>query len=97
MIRRFMNIVAENYKTGLYSLHRLDVSKHLLYPSTAEAAQANTGGGDEIERLQELPAPCICMQPALTTVACSSKTPFFGLLSPCSSESRIGCERKING
>jgi len=56
MIRRFVNIVAEDYKRGLYSLHRLDVSKHLFYPSTAQAAQANTGGGDEIERLQELPA-----------------------------------------
>jgi len=91
MIRRFVNIVAEDYKRGLYSLHRLDVSKHLFYPSTAQAAQANTGGGDEIERLQELPEPCIFMQPALTTVARSSisKMPFFGLLSPCSSESRI--------
>jgi hypothetical protein len=26
MSRRFVNIVAENYRTGVYSLHRLEVS-----------------------------------------------------------------------
>jgi hypothetical protein len=45
MIRRFVNIVAENYSSNMYSLHRLDVAKHLFYPSTTTAAQA-----------QELPA-----------------------------------------
>ena len=52
MIRRFVNIVAEKHKNGVYSLHRLKVSKHLFYPSTPQ-------GGDDppiIERLQELPA-----------------------------------------
>jgi hypothetical protein len=29
MIRRFVNIVAETYRNGVYSLHRLEVSKHL--------------------------------------------------------------------
>jgi hypothetical protein len=40
-----VNIVAENYSNNMYSLHRLDVAKHLFYPSTTTAAQA-----------QELPA-----------------------------------------
>ncbi|OQU88314.1 hypothetical protein SORBI_3002G009100 [Sorghum bicolor] len=37
MIRRFVNLVAEKYKCGEYSLHRLDVSKHLFHQSRADA------------------------------------------------------------
>ena len=40
MIRRFVNVVAKNIKSGMHSLHRLDVSKHLFYPSAAEAEAA---------------------------------------------------------
>nr|TKV97126.1 hypothetical protein SEVIR_9G475200v2 [Setaria viridis] len=61
--RRFVNIVAENYKSGMCSLHRLDVSKHLFYPSTAEAAAAAGGGkapqAPPIPTLQRLPPPCM--------------------------------------
>ncbi|CAO2165957.1 unnamed protein product [Urochloa humidicola] len=76
-------VVAENYdKTGVYSLHHLDVSKHLFYPSTIHAQCANTTGGGtmEEERLQELHAPCFRIRPALTTVAGSPKMAFFGLI-----------------
>jgi hypothetical protein len=65
IIRWFVNIMAEKYKNSVYSLHRLEVSKHLFYPSTPQE-QANTGGGGDppiIERLQELPAPCLRIQP----------------------------------
>jgi hypothetical protein len=41
MIRRFVNLVAEDYTTGARSLHRLDVAKHLFYPSTARAEAAS--------------------------------------------------------
>lgn len=34
--RQFVNIVAESCKTGMYSLHRLDVSEHLFYRSSDE-------------------------------------------------------------
>ncbi|KAF8713448.1 hypothetical protein HU200_028227 [Digitaria exilis] len=71
MNRRFVNLVLENYTTNMYALHRLDVSKHLFYPSTAEAEEAhakndketNNGGGGgkpkplRIERLRRLPPP----------------------------------------
>jgi len=40
MIRRFVNIVAENYRNGVYSLHRLEASKHLFYPSTPQEQAA---------------------------------------------------------
>jgi hypothetical protein len=51
MIRRFVNLVLEDYSRGRYSLHRLDVAKYLFYPSTAQAEAANAkktrneGGG----------------------------------------------------
>ncbi|CAL4955132.1 unnamed protein product [Urochloa decumbens] len=91
--RGFVNIVAENYdKSGLYySVHRLDVSKHLFFPSTIHAHYNNTTGGGMIEeRLQELPTPCIGIQPTLVESS-KMKMAFFGLLSPSSSESRILC------
>jgi len=93
MIRRFVNIVAENYRNGVYSLHRLEVSKHLFYPSTPQE-QADTGGGDDppiIERLQELPAPCVRIRPDPATVppVTRSMMDFFGLVSPRKKEGRI--------
>ncbi|KAL6647922.1 hypothetical protein ACP70R_015359 [Stipagrostis hirtigluma subsp. patula] len=51
MNRRFVNLVAANSESRIYSLHRLDVAKHLFYPSTAEAQavgnidEINNGGG----------------------------------------------------
>ncbi|CAL5091207.1 unnamed protein product [Urochloa decumbens] len=41
MIRRFVNLVEQNFPARSYSLHRLDVAKHLFYPSTADAEAAN--------------------------------------------------------
>ncbi|KAK3124246.1 hypothetical protein QOZ80_7BG0583810 [Eleusine coracana subsp. coracana] len=35
--RRFVNMVGESCNPGLYSLHRLDVAKHLFYPSRSQA------------------------------------------------------------
>ncbi|CAN6165282.1 unnamed protein product [Urochloa humidicola] len=71
MNRRFVNLVVSTYRSKMHVLHRLDVSKHLFYPSTAEAEAAhakekernNDGGGGgkpkppRIERLQRLPPP----------------------------------------
>ena len=51
--RRFVNLVAECYLSNVCSLHRLDVSQHLFYPSTAEAEAA---AKPEVFRLS-LPAP----------------------------------------
>ncbi|OEL25695.1 hypothetical protein BAE44_0013286 [Dichanthelium oligosanthes] len=95
--RRFVNLVAENYKSGMYSLHRLDVSKHLFYPSTAEAVAAGAavgnGGGRSpaIPRLQRLPPPCVNFQRSPTTTTDASQLGFFALVSPRSSEDRILC------
>ncbi|TVU41701.1 hypothetical protein EJB05_15244, partial [Eragrostis curvula] len=46
MIRRFVNLVTENCNSYTYSLHRLDVAKHLFYASTAEAQAANAAHED---------------------------------------------------
>ncbi|KAF8713455.1 hypothetical protein HU200_028230 [Digitaria exilis] len=54
MNRRFVNLVLGDYNTRMHSLFRLDVAKHLFYPSTAQAEAANAkqqetnnnGGGD---------------------------------------------------
>ncbi|CAN6165285.1 unnamed protein product [Urochloa humidicola] len=67
MTRRFVNLVLEYYGYGPYgsrmhSLHRLDVAKHLFYPSTAaaEAANANNnGGGGAAAAGKPKPAPRI--------------------------------------
>lgn len=52
MNRRFVNLVVANYRSKMHALHRVDASKHLFYPSTAEAEAAharekenNNGGG----------------------------------------------------
>ncbi|CAL5082747.1 unnamed protein product [Urochloa decumbens] len=92
--RRFVNIVAENYKNGMYSLHRLDVSKHLFYPSAAEADAAasmknGAAGPAAIPRLERLPPPCISFQPTPTSVSDWTSLPFFALASPRRSEGRI--------
>ncbi|CAN6205111.1 unnamed protein product [Urochloa humidicola] len=92
--RRFVNIVAENYKSGMYSLHRLDVWKHLFYPSAAEAdaaaASKKVGAGPaDIPILERLPPPCISFQPSPTSVSDRANLPFFALASPRSSEGRI--------
>jgi len=59
--RRFVNVVAESYLNNVCSLHRLDVSQHLFYPSTAEAEAA---AKPEVFRLS-LPAPAYKFQPAV--------------------------------
>ncbi|RCV09687.1 hypothetical protein SETIT_2G049300v2 [Setaria italica] len=64
----------------MLALHRVDVSKHLFYPSTAEAEAAhakekenNNGGGGgkpkplRIERLRRLPAPITGFESSPTT------------------------------
>lgn len=90
MIRRFVNIVADNLKSGMCSLHRLDVSKHLFYPSAAEAEKA-AAGARQIEILPQLPVPSIHFRPTPTTRWEKPIMEFFALLSPHSSESRIIC------
>ncbi|TVU41697.1 hypothetical protein EJB05_15240, partial [Eragrostis curvula] len=77
MIRRFVNLIASPQygRTGVYSLHRLDVAKHLFYPSTAEAEAANAakddsnGGGNckakptRVGQLRRLSAPSMRFEP----------------------------------
>ncbi|TVU15362.1 hypothetical protein EJB05_38880, partial [Eragrostis curvula] len=100
MIRRFVNVVAKNFKSGMYSLHRLDVSKHLFYPSVAEAEAAaletelkrkSSGWAPQIPTLECLPAHSICFQPTPTTRWDKPYMDFFALLSPRRSENRIFC------
>lgn len=76
-LRRCVNVVAESYKSGLCSLHRLDVSEHLFYPSTAKP---------EVSRLRALPAPTFRFQ---STPCLRRDKQLFALVSPRSSESRI--------
>jgi hypothetical protein len=93
-----VSVVAENYKTGVYSLHRLDVSKHLFHQSRADAravpflAEAQDNSGDEqpmLDRLKELPS-------AMTTWS-SSSVDYFSLLGyRCKEgEGRILCMSKV--
>ena len=98
MIRRFVNVVAENIKSGMHSLHRLDVSKHLFYPSAAEAKAAaaalkrkSSGWAPQIPTLECLPARSVCFRPTPTTRWDNASMEFFALLSPRRSESRIFC------
>ncbi|CAN6301567.1 unnamed protein product [Urochloa humidicola] len=98
--RRFVNIVAENYKSGMYPLHRLDVSKHLFYPSTAiavAAAAAYNGGGKAppVPILQRLPALCMTFQRSPTTMWDTADLGFFVLVTPRSSEGRILCSNLV--
>ncbi|KAL6646974.1 hypothetical protein ACP70R_014411 [Stipagrostis hirtigluma subsp. patula] len=105
MIRRFVNVVAQNYESSMYSLHRLDVAKHLFYPSTADAEAAATAsenandgrvGGRKpkprmFDRLRRLPAPIMRFQPPPTADSSCWSPPAgtFVLLSPRSSDGRI--------
>nr|TKW30680.1 hypothetical protein SEVIR_2G053900v2 [Setaria viridis] len=67
MIRRFVNLVVESggYSSRVCSLHRLDVAKHLFYPSTADAEAANAsknnnnnnGSGDGADKQKPKPKP----------------------------------------
>ncbi|KAL6646975.1 hypothetical protein ACP70R_014412 [Stipagrostis hirtigluma subsp. patula] len=105
MIRRFVNLVVQNHESRMYSLHRLDVAKHLFYPSTADAEAAaatnasnnasdgRVGGGTPkpqmIERLRRLPAPSMRFQPSPEVADPPVVGDMFMLLSPRSSESSI--------
>ncbi|CAD6221695.1 unnamed protein product [Miscanthus lutarioriparius] len=80
--RRFVNLVAENCMSSVCSLHRLDVSQRLFYPSTAEAEAAKP----TIYRLS-LPPPTYNFQPAV--VGRNVEQHLFGLANPRISESRI--------
>ncbi|CAL5078595.1 unnamed protein product [Urochloa decumbens] len=64
MIRRFVNLVLADHDVRMHTLHRLDVAKHLFYPSTAAAEAANAkaanhnngsgGGGDKPKKLPRI-------------------------------------------
>ncbi|TVU41685.1 hypothetical protein EJB05_15228 [Eragrostis curvula] len=87
MNRRFVNLVVANNKSRMYSLHRLDVAKHLFYPSTAEAEVANENGNNNggkpqrIEKLRRLPSPSLHLQPYFTD-GWWSRGDMFSLLRP---------------
>ncbi|CAD6342929.1 unnamed protein product [Miscanthus lutarioriparius] len=95
MIRRFVNLVARKpgSENGAYSLHRLDVAKHLFYPSTAKAEAANakgqssSGGGDNKQPeigslLRRLPRPIVQFQQVPQTPTWRPLDDMFVLLSP---------------
>ncbi|CAL5091210.1 unnamed protein product [Urochloa decumbens] len=79
MIRRFVNLVLADHDVRMHTLHRLDVAKHLFYPSTAAAEAANAkanhnnngaGGGDKPKpppgidkRRRRLPEPSMRFAP----------------------------------
>ncbi|CAL5091212.1 unnamed protein product [Urochloa decumbens] len=78
MIRRYVNLVLRDYSRRMHLLHRLDVAKHLFYPSTSDAEAANAkensnnngGGGDKpkplpriLRRLLRLPEPSMRFSP----------------------------------
>ncbi|KAL6647236.1 hypothetical protein ACP70R_014673 [Stipagrostis hirtigluma subsp. patula] len=88
MIRRqFVNVIACHSKTEMCSLHRLDVSKHLFYPSTADAEAANSKA-PAIERLPGLPAPTMNLQSSPTKKGGARQLLLFALGG---SEGRILC------
>ncbi|CAL5091983.1 unnamed protein product [Urochloa decumbens] len=92
MIRRLVNIVAERGCSGMYTLHRLDVSKHLFYPSSraaTEAAKNKTNG--KVSILPWLPAPVMRFEPSPTTLWDAGRLEMFALVSPRSCEDRILC------
>ncbi|TVU42477.1 hypothetical protein EJB05_08884, partial [Eragrostis curvula] len=101
MARRFVNIGVENVKSGLYSLHRLDVMEHLFYYTSATEAEEASAKAESknkcdswaphIPTLQRLPAPSMSFQPTPTTMWDHTTMEFFALLSPRSSENRILC------
>ncbi|CAN6198829.1 unnamed protein product [Urochloa humidicola] len=102
LTRQFVNIVAENYKSSMYTLHRLDVSKHLFYPLAAEADAAaaskkNGAGPAVIPRLERLPPPCVTFPPSPTSVSDWPNLPIFALASPHKSEGKIiSCDKEGN-
>ncbi|CAN6340964.1 unnamed protein product [Urochloa humidicola] len=92
--RRFVNMVAENLRSGVCSVHRLNVSEHLFYPSTAEAeaaqstAEAEAAESAAVSPLDALPPPVASFRSAPPL---RRKGQLFALVSPrrSSSESRI--------
>ncbi|CAO2185683.1 unnamed protein product [Urochloa humidicola] len=92
MMRQFVNIVAERGSSGMYTLHRLDVSKHLFYPSRAAAAEAaaNKTNG-KVSILPWLPAAVMRFEPSPTTHWDAGRMELFALVSPRSCEDRILC------
>jgi hypothetical protein len=97
MIRRFVNLVARKPRSenGAYSPYRLDVAKHLFYPSTAKAeaanakGQSNGGGGDKLPKQQEigsllrrLPRPIVQFQQVPPTPTWRPLDDMFVLLNP---------------
>ncbi|CAO1939962.1 unnamed protein product [Urochloa humidicola] len=92
MMRRLVNMVVERGCSGMYTLHRLDVSKHLFYPSSAAAeAASKTSGGKVVSILPWLPAPVMRFEPSPTTHWDSGRMELFALVSPRSCEDRILC------
>ncbi|CAN6170614.1 unnamed protein product [Urochloa humidicola] len=92
MMRRLVNMVVERGCSGMYTLHRLDVSKHLFYPSRAAAeAASKTSGGKVVSILPWLPAPAMRFEPSPTTLWDAGRLELFALVSPRSCEDRILC------
>nr|CAB3455509.1 unnamed protein product [Digitaria exilis] len=93
MVRRFVNIIAERQSTGMYTLHRLDVSKHLFFPSSAAAAAE--AAPNKISILPWLPAPAMRFEPSPTTIWDAGRLEMFTLVSPRSCEDRILCSNTL--
>ncbi|KAK3124570.1 hypothetical protein QOZ80_7BG0588570 [Eleusine coracana subsp. coracana] len=94
MIRRFVNLVAANNSSCTYSLHRLDVSKYLFYPSIEEAnANENHDRGtpSKVGTVRRLPPVSMRFHrfPQYTDTCLWPKDETFVLLNSHSSEGRI--------
>ncbi|XP_025827424.1 uncharacterized protein LOC112902514 [Panicum hallii] len=90
MIRRFVNMVAERGSSGMYTLHRLDVWKHLFYPSRAAAEAANKTNV-KVPILPWLPAPVMRFESSPTAFWDAGRLEMFALVSPRSGDDRILC------
>ncbi|KAF8731399.1 hypothetical protein HU200_016459 [Digitaria exilis] len=77
----------------MYTLHRLDVSKHLFFPSSAAAAAE--AAPNKISILPWLPAPAMRFEPSPTTIWDAGRLEMFTLVSPRSCEDRILCSNTL--
>ncbi|KAG0541811.1 hypothetical protein BDA96_02G050000 [Sorghum bicolor] len=86
MNRRLVNLAMADCKNRRFSLHRMDLSKLLFYPSTAEAEAAAAGGGHgrgggkgkppKIRKLR-LPPPTMGFEPFPTADPFPSRDPWW--------------------
>ncbi|KAJ1282937.1 hypothetical protein BS78_03G089200 [Paspalum vaginatum] len=99
-IRRFVNVVSESRADRVHSLHRLDVSDRLLYPSRAQPPKRRPPPKQQQQRARTL--GCRSWRRCLRRRSSSARRPrinlwvnsrleLFGLLSPDVSDGMVLC------